>query len=269
MTEPPSISRRALAAAATSIVVPSSAQAQAQAQGPAAAPSAATPLVVAMLVHPDMVLLDLAGPQTVFALMGAKIHLVGRTMDPVTTDIGLRVHPDVDYAACPARPDVLFVPGGLKGSVALMNDDDTLAFLSATGATAGYVTSVCTGALVLGAAGLLRGYRATTHWYVHDMLASLGARPERGRVVVDRNRITGGGVTAGLDFGLVLAARLVGEMQARRIQLVLEYDPQPPFASGSPDGAGPDLTQDVLRRRAPALQAARAATLRAAGRLGI
>jgi cyclohexyl-isocyanide hydratase len=204
----------------------------------------------------------------VFNILGADIHLVAADRTPVRTDIGIPVTPTMAFADCPADLDVLFVPGGLVGSIRAMEDDATLTFLKARGATARYVTSVCTGSLVLGAAGLLRGYRATSHWYTRDLLPLMGATTAAGRVVVDRNRVTGGGVTAGLDFGLVLASLLRSPEDARRVQLVLEYDPHPPFDAGSPEGAGAALTGDVLKRRAPALTAAAGAAHRAAERLG-
>jgi transcriptional regulator GlxA family with amidase domain len=149
-----------------------------------------------------------------------------------------------------------------------MDDREVLDFLASWGGTARYVTSVCTGSLLLGAAGLLRGYRATSHWYVRDLLPLMGATATPDRVVVDRNRLTGGGVTAGLDFGLTLVAALRGEDLARRVQLVLEYDPRPPYAAGSPETAGPSAAADVRRRRAAVLEDARQAALRARARLG-
>jgi cyclohexyl-isocyanide hydratase len=118
---------------------------------------------------------------------------------------------------------------------------------------------------VLAAAGLLKGFRATSHWYVRDLLPLMGATLDHARVVEDRNRITGGGVTAGIDFALTLAARLTDEASAKRVQLVIEYDPQPPFAAGSPESAGRALAEDVLSRRAPLIEAARRLAL-AAGR---
>jgi cyclohexyl-isocyanide hydratase len=226
------------------------------------------PLTVAMLVYPDMILLDLAGPQTVFSLLMAKVHLVAKEARAVTTDVGLPVPPTTTFAECPEQLDVLFVPGGLKGTVAAMDDRDTLDFLASRGRSARYVTSVCTGSLVLGAAGLLRGYRAASHWYVRDLLSLLGATPAAERVVVDRNRVTGGGVTAGIDFALTLAATLRSEEYARRLQLVLEYDPQPPYRAGTPETAGAATADDVRRRRAPAIAAAQQAALRAKARLG-
>ena len=142
---------------------------------------------------------------------------------------------------------MLFVPGGF-GNRPLTKDQEVLAFLRAQGARARYVTSVCTGALVLGAAGLLDGYQATTHWAYVDRLAAYGAHYVKRRVVIDRNRITGGGVTAGIDFGLHMIAELAGERAARLIQLGLEYDPEPPFHSGHPDQADAELTEEIRRR---------------------
>jgi cyclohexyl-isocyanide hydratase len=236
-----------------------------------AQPAAATPGAprIAMLVHPDMVMLDLIGPMTVFSLLRAELHLVWKDRQPVTNDLGLPVTPTTSYADCPTELDVLFVPGGLKGSVALMEDAQTLAFLADRGARARYVTAVCTGSLVLGAVGLLKGYRATGHWYIRDLLALMGASVEHSRVVSDRNRITGGGVTAGIDFGLTVAAELRGEETARLIQLVLEYDPQPPFDAGSPERAGAKLTGDVLARRQPLIDAAKRSAELAKTRLSL
>ncbi len=222
---------------------------------------------IAMLVYPKMILLDLTAPMTVFNLMRANIMLVGKTRTPVATDVGIQVAPTMTYDECPANVDVLFSPGGLDGTVAMMEDRETLEFLADRGGRAGYVTSVCTGSLLLGAAGLLRGYRATSHWYVRDLLQLMGARPEGGRVVVDRNRVTGGGVTAGLDFGLELARRIRDEETARTIQLVLEYDPKPPFSAGTPEQAGAALTDRVKQFRGPAIMAAKDAAARAGRRM--
>ncbi|WP_235302843.1 DJ-1/PfpI family protein [Sphingopyxis sp. MWB1] len=213
--------------------------------------------VIAMLVHPKMVLQDLVGPLTVFNMMRADIHLVWKTLDPVATDVGIAVTPTTRLADCPADLDILFVPGGLDGSVAVMADAEVLAFLADRGARARYVTSDCTGSLVLGATGLLRGYRATSHWTVRDELALLGAIPSADRVVVDRNRLTGGGVTAGIDFGLTLAALIRGEEAAQRIQLVIEYAPAPPFHAGTPETAPPAIVQAVSAARRPTLLRAR------------
>jgi cyclohexyl-isocyanide hydratase len=221
---------------------------------------------VAMLVHPDMVLLDLIGPQTVLAIAGSEIHLVWKDLKPVTTDVGLGVTATTTLADCPKDLDVLFVPGGLKGSAALMDDADVLAFMKDRGSRAKYVTSVCTGSLVLGAAGLLKGYRATSHWYVRDLLPLMGATLDKSRVVVDRNRLTGGGVTAGIDFGLQLASLMGGDDLAKRIQLLIEYAPKPPFNSGEPETAARPLVDAVLAAREPLIAAARAAAQRSQAR---
>jgi cyclohexyl-isocyanide hydratase len=221
---------------------------------------------VAMLIYNDMILLDLAGAMTVLALAMNDIHLVAKNRNPVRSDVGILVQPTTTFDECPSDLDVIFVPGGLVGSIAAMDDEATVAFVSDRGDRAKWVTSVCTGALVLGAAGLLKGYKATSHWYVRDLLPIMGAEVSEDRVVIDRNRITAGGVTAGIDFGLQLAALLRGEDYARRIQLTLEYDPKPPFSSGSPRTAGPELVRDVLERRAKILAEAKVAATNAANR---
>jgi cyclohexyl-isocyanide hydratase len=195
---------------------------------------------VAMLLYPGLTLLDLVAPHAAFAHT-MQTHLVWKTTDPVRSDSGVDVHPTTTFADCPADLDVLFVPGGM-GQAPVAADQEVLEFLADRGARARYVTSVCGGSLILGAAGLLRGYRATTHWSGIDVLALFDAEYAEGRVVVDRNRITGGGVTAGLDFGLVVVAQLLGEDAAKLTQLMLEYAPAPPFNAGTPQTAGPELT---------------------------
>jgi cyclohexyl-isocyanide hydratase len=227
------------------------------------------PQHVAMLVYPTFVPLDLFGPQAVFAMLGnVKVHLVWKTKDVVMAASDVAIQPTTTLKECPADLEILFVPGGLEGGTLLMNDPEIIDFLRDRGQRAKYVTSVCTGSLLLGAAGLLQGYRATSHWTVRDLLPLLGAEPVAQRVVEDRNRITAGGVTAGIDFGLRIAARLRDEQYAKMLQLMLEYDPQPPFPAGSPDGAGPELTNHIRERRAPAVEAARQAALTARKRLG-
>jgi len=197
------------------------------------------PKEIAMLVYPGMTALDLVGPQQVFGYtMGARVHLVWKTKLPVVTDTGLSIVPTKTFAECPDPVDIIFVPGGGLATINLMKDADTIAFLKSRGEKARLVTSVCSGALVIGAAGLLRGYQATTHWAVRDVLPLLGAKRVDARVVEDRNRITAGGITSGIDFGLRIAARLRGEDYGRALELQLEYDPQPPFHTGSPEKAG-------------------------------
>jgi len=212
---------------------------------------------IGMLVHPKMVLQDLAGPLTVFNLAHAEIHLVWKTLDPVPTETGLAVNPTTRLSDCPEQLDVLFVPGGLDGTIALMEDRETVGFLRERGEKARYITSVCTGALLLGAAGLLRGYRATGHWYIRDLLGLMGATPVHERVVIDRNRITGGGVTAGIDFGLTLVSLLRTRSDAEWSQLIIEYDPVPPFHAGSPETAPKPVYDRLMAVRSPAIESAR------------
>ncbi len=198
------------------------------------------PLQIGMLLYPGLTLLDLIGPQTTLGLHG-QTHLISKSLEPIVSDSGIAIVPTTTYEECPGELDVLFVPGGM-GTADVMEDVDTLRFLEARARTAGYVTSVCSGSLILAAAGLLQGYRATTHWSSLDVLAAFGVEVDPRRVVVDRNRITAGGVTAGIDFGLALVAELRGENAARLTQLTMEYDPKPPFDAGSPEAAGPEIT---------------------------
>jgi cyclohexyl-isocyanide hydratase len=198
-------------------------------------------VVIGMLVYPGMFLQDLVGPLTVFeALMNKEIHLLWKTLDSVGNEPGspaalIPVKPTTTFNDCPEKLDVLFVPGGVPGTFTMMEDPEVLGFLQRASANARYVTSVCTGSLILGAAGLLQGYKATSYWDTRDVLKDLGAIPTNGRVVVDRNRMTGGGVTAGIDFGLTIVAKLRSPAYAQAVQLYLEYDPQPPFNAGSPE----------------------------------
>jgi cyclohexyl-isocyanide hydratase len=192
-----------------------------------------------MLLYPGFTLLDLAGPQTAFGIHG-QTHLIWKNMDPVPTDMGVSMNPTVTLANVPTNLDVLFVPGGY-GTVHMMQDQEILSFLARVGATARYITSVCTGSVILGMAGLLEGYRAATHWAFYEPLEALGIEASHERVCVDRNRITGGGVTAGIDFGLTVIAELKGRDAAEFVQLALEYDPAPPFSAGTPRTARPEI----------------------------
>jgi cyclohexyl-isocyanide hydratase len=225
-----------------------------------------SPLQIGMLLYPFLTQLDLTGPFEVFSRMSnVRVHLLSKTLEQVKSDGGLMLQPTMTLAECPAL-DVLFVPGG-AGVVAVMEDAAVLEFLAHQGATAYYVTSVCTGSLVLGAAGLLKGYHAACHWMSRDLLALLGAIPLAERVVMDRSRVTGGGVTAGIDFALTLAALLRGVPESKRIQLQMEYDPEPPFYAGSPETADPELVAALRKRFEPFLAARREAVLRAKARL--
>jgi cyclohexyl-isocyanide hydratase len=230
-------------------------------------------LVIGMLVYPSMFLQDLIGPLTVFeSLMNKEIHLLWKDTEPVGNEPGqpaalVPVKPTTAFKDCPRQLDVLFVPGGVPGTLTVMEDPEVLAFLADQGARARYVTSVCTGSLILGAAGLLKGYRAASYWATRDVLRDLGAIPSRQRVVMDRNRITGGGVTAGIDFGLSLIAKLRSPAYAKTVQLYLEYDPQPPFDAGSPEKA-PRIAREFLTEMyAELVRAARATAHRAMARL--
>jgi cyclohexyl-isocyanide hydratase len=200
---------------------------------------------IGMHVYPQLTQLDLTGPLEVLARMPeTTVHTIAKTREPVSSDTGLAIVPSTTFADAPPL-DLVFCPGG-AGQVAAMEDAETIAFLREAGARARYVTSTCTGALLLGAAGLLRGYRATTHWAYVELLPLFGAIAVADeRVVVDRNRITAGGVTAGIDFGLRVAAELHGREVAEAIQLYLEYDPAPPFTAGHPRVARPDLVERV------------------------
>lgn len=190
-------------------------------------------------MFPQMTLLDLAGPQ--LALFGhGPIHLLSETLDPVMTDTGIAVLPTMTFDDCPPDLDILFVPGG-SGAFESVENQRLIRFLRESGRTARYVTSVCTGSILLAAAGLMDGYKATTHWATVPMLEAFGVETSSERVVIDRNRISGGGVTAGIDFGLTLLATLRGDTAAKCAQLMMEYDPRPPFDSGSPSVAEPEI----------------------------
>lgn len=216
-------------------------------------------LEVGMVLFPGFTMLDLIGPQTVLS-MHSNSHFIAGTLDPVPADSGSALVPTVTFADAPKELDILFVPGGF-GTNAAMQDPEILAFLADRGKTAKCITSVCSGSLILGAAGLLQGYRAATHWAFYDALEAFdGIISVRERVVTDRNRVTGGGVTAGVDFGLTLLAQVRGEHAARLTQLMIEYDPAPPFDAGSPDRAGPELTaQAIAVMSGPATEAVKIA----------
>jgi cyclohexyl-isocyanide hydratase len=210
----------------------------------------------------------MTGPYEVLArLPDTTVELIARTREPVTSDRGMRIVPTTTYADCPPL-DVVMVPGG-AGQQDLMDDEAALSFLRKTAAGAQFVTSVCTGSLVLAAAGLLRGKRATCHWSAIDHLALLGAIPVRERVVVDGNVVTGAGVASGIDFALKLAAILDGEKVAREIQLQIEYDPDPPFDSGSPKTAAPEMVAALKARGAKLAEERRATAARVGKKLGV
>jgi cyclohexyl-isocyanide hydratase len=229
-------------------------------------------LEIGMLVYPGMFLQDLVGPLTMFeALMNRDIHLLWKNRQPVGPEKHehpglIPVPPTRTFAECPEKLDVLFVPGGVPGTLTMMEDKEVLDFLADRGAKAQWVTSVCTGSLILGAAGLLKGYRATSYWATLDVLPTFGATPVKRRVVTDRNRITGGGVTAGLDFGLDLVARLRTPEYAKAVQLYLEYDPAPRFNAGTPAKAPREAREFMTQMFSGMNAAAHAAARRVTGR---
>jgi len=228
------------------------------------------PLQIGLLLFPKVTQLDFTGPLQVFSSVpGAKVHLIWKRIEPVPSDSVMMLTPTTTFADCP-QLDVICVPGGM-GTDDMVNDEEMLAFLRKQAEGARYVTSVCTGSLVLGAAGLLNGYRAATHWGFYAPLEALGAEPCYDRVCIDRNRITGGGVTAGIDFGLTVIATINGQKAAEITQLALEYDPQPPFTAGHPRTSRPDIVASVEAMMAhmisPGVELAKAYKQRAAAML--
>jgi cyclohexyl-isocyanide hydratase len=223
------------------------------------------PLNIGILFFPQMTQLDITAPFEVFArLPGARVHLLWKTIEPIVSDVGLTLMPTTTFADCPAL-DVICVGGG-PGQIALMDDLEVMQFVRDKGGSARYVTSVCAGSIILAGAGLLTGYKAGCHWLSLDQLALLGAIPVKQRVVVDRNRISGGGVTAGIDFGFQVAAELCGEDVARRLQLLLEYDPEPPF-DVTVDTAPANMIDEIRRAAEPMLASRRASIERTRERL--
>lgn len=210
----------------------------------------ATPLEIGLLVFPDFTQLDLTGPVQVFSsLPNANVHLLWKRIEPVKSDGPIVLTPTKTFADSP-QLDVICVPGGY-GTDALMEDGEVLAFLRQQSREAAYVTSVCTGSLVLGAAGLLKGYRAATHWSAREALPYFDAILSEERVCIDRNRVTGGGITAGIDFALTLVSLLVDRPTAEAIQLRMEYNPAPPFNAGSPDTAPRQVLAAMREKMAP------------------
>ena len=225
-------------------------------------------LQIGFLLFPQVQQLDLTGPYDVLAsLPDVKVHLIWKDLMPITASTGLVLKPTMTFEDCPAL-DVICIPGG-SGVGPLMEDEQTLDFIKTQAANARYVTSVCTGALVLGAAGLLKGKRATTHWAYHELLAPLGAIAVKDRVVRDGNLLTGGGITAGIDFALTLATELFDQETAELVQLQLEYAPAPPFKAGSPETAPTSVLEEARKRAAGSLKLRAEITERAAAKLDL
>ena len=203
---------------------------------------------IGFVIFPDLTQLDFTGPlQVLSRLPQSSTHIIAKSEAPVPSDCGLSLVPTCTFANCP-NLDLICVPGGNLGVVGAINDQETVEFVRQQGSRAQYVTAVCTGAFILGVAGLLKGRRATTHWGFTDLLPLVGATYEKARVVKDGNVITAGGVTSGIDFGLSVIAELAGETTARTIQLGIEYDPAPPFQSGDPDKAPESIKAALLSR---------------------
>jgi putative intracellular protease/amidase len=256
-----------LAAAATALL--SAGSSAAEATSPQNSKRPPGPLQIGLVMYPGFFAQDLIGPYTTLGLLPiAQVHLVAKSMDLVTATPAMSIKPTATYETCPRDLDVIMVPGATEATIAAMQDRALIEFLQDRGSRARYVTSVCTGSLILGAAGLLKGYKATSHWLAVDVLKDFGATYTPGRVVVDRNRITGGGVTAGIDFGLTLTAMLVGKSQAEMIQLVNEYNPEPPFQAGSPDRAPPEVTALVRKTFAASTERMKLAAAKIAAQPG-
>ena len=212
-------------------------------------------ITVGFLIYPGMVQLDMMGAHEVLAFPpDVTVHLVWKSLDAIATHEGLLLTPTTTVESCP-QLDVICVPGGSMGQLEVMKDGDILSFLQRQATSAQYVTSVCTGSMILAAAGLLDGYKATCHWAFRDQLAMMGVEVVPQRVVVDRNRVTGAGVTSGIDLGLLLLSFLYGETMAKMTQLMMEYDPEPPFNAGSPNAAGPEVINALMEGAQPLVDA--------------
>jgi cyclohexyl-isocyanide hydratase len=210
-------------------------------------------IIIGMVLFEGMTQLDLTGPLEVFSRMPeTTIHLISKTLDAVKSDSVLSILPTTTFQTCPEKLTILFIPGG-PGISGVLDDPAYLNFIRSKDHSS-YITSVCTGSIVLAACGLLNGYRATTHWFSMDLLAQFGVQAMNERVVIDRNRITGGGVTSGIDFALSLANMLFGETRAQTIQLSMEYNPRPPFNAGHPDVADASLVKTFRQQRAESQQ---------------
>lgn len=227
---------------------------------------------VMMLLYPGQTPQDTIGPLTAFSVMpGFEAQFVWKQPGPVLSDAGISLLATHSFQEAWKDPDILFAGGGAKPTIDLLDDQETLAFLADRGSRAQWVTSVCTGSLLLGAAGLLRGYRSACHWAVREMLSAFGATPSPDRVVIDRNRASGGGVTAGLDFGLTLVGHILGEPYGRMVELAIEYAPAPPFGCGRPelaDQATLDAAMAFFGENVPVDAIARAAQRLNGGAVG-
>ena len=214
-----------------------------------------TQLKIGFLIYPGVIQLDVTASYQVLNF-GPNIdtYLIAKTLDPIKSNEGLTLTPTKDFDNCP-QLDVICVPGGGVGQVEVMQDEVTLKFLQSQSEKTQYVTSVCTGSMILAAAGLLQGYQATCHWAFEEQLAMLGVEVVSERVVIDRSRVTGAGVTSGIDFGLTLLSLLLDEDTAKMAQLMMQYSPQPPFDSGTPETADSHITKALLQAGKPLIDA--------------
>lgn len=209
---------------------------------------------VLVLVYPGMTLQDTIGPIQAWSLMpDYEVQFVWKTPGEVLTDSGLPVIATHDFSTAWSDPDVLMVGGGARPTIELLGDQQLSQFLASRGEKAKWVCSVCTGSLLLGSAGLLKGYRAACHWSARDQLRQFGAEPSEERVCIDRNRLSGGGVTSGIDFGIAVAGKWAGDDMGRAIELVLEYAPQPPYGTGRPELADDKTRETVSKMLAEAM----------------
>jgi cyclohexyl-isocyanide hydratase len=222
---------------------------------------------IGFLIYPGVIGLDMMGAYQVLAFPPhTELHSIWKTRSEIVSNEGLTLVPTTTLSDCPPL-DVICVPGGGMGQVEVMKDREILDFLKHQSATAQYVTSVCTGSLILAAAGLLQGYRATCHWAFREQLGMLGVEVVPQRVAIDRNRVTGAGVTSGIDLGLTLLGLLCGEEVAKMTQLMMEYSPEPPFNAGTPETAGEEMTRSLMQFGKPLVDAFLAQTKDTAAQL--
>ena len=224
---------------------------------------------ILILIYPGFTAMDALGPEYFLScLTVAKVRLVAKTADPVRSESGIYITPHLTFKDLPEKLDLFLVPGGASGTLAALKDKETLDFIRSAGKTSKITGSVCTGSILLGAAGLLDGYQATSHWQTVELLSLCGAIPTSKRVVFDRDRATAAGVTAGLDLALEMVRQYRGDTYARGVQLLAEYDPQPLFpGGGNPGTAAPEITGILSEMHRPfidqfksALQSARSGT---------
>lgn len=210
---------------------------------------------IGFLIYPGVIQLDVTAAYQVLSFPpNTETYLVSKTLDPIESNEGLTLTPTNDFNSCP-QLDVICVPGGGIRQVEVMQDETTIEFLQRQSEKAQYVTSVCTGSMILAAAGLLKGYKATCHWAFEDQLAMFGVEVVSDRVVIDRNRVTGAGVTSGIDFGLTLLSLLLDEDTAKMTQLMMQYSPEPPFDSGTPKTTNSQITEALLQAGKPLIDA--------------